>query len=115
MPSLVKLVPAAVIVLAALLLAPPGHASGAAAEVLAAAPVNLLDDAARSTTGKSVVDQVSTTYAEEPPYSVPAIFPGPLAPQPRRKPETSAMLLACLGLMLYLGRRRSKALGAVSP
>jgi len=65
--------------------------------------------------GKSFLDHVSTTYAEEPPYSVPAIFPGPLAPQPRRKPETSAMLLACLGLMLYLGRRRSKALGAVSP
>jgi hypothetical protein len=65
--------------------------------------------------GKSFLDHARTTYAEEPPYSVPANFPGPLAPQPRREPETSAMLLACLGLMLYRGFRRSKSLAAASP
>jgi hypothetical protein len=60
--------------------------------------------------GKSFLDHANANYAEEPSYSVPANFPGPLVPQARRKPEAGAMLLACLGLILYLGRRRAKAL-----
>jgi hypothetical protein len=63
--------------------------------------------------GKSFLDHVRTTYAESPSYSVPATFPGPLAPS-RRKPETPAMLLACLGLLAYLGSRRQKALAGSS-
>ena len=111
MLSLVKTV-SALIVVAALLLAPPAQAAGAAAEVLAAAPVNVLDDAARSTAGKSVVDQVSTTYAEEPSYSVPATFIGPPVAVPRREPDTPGMLAACFGLLVYLGFQRGKALRA---
>jgi hypothetical protein len=53
---------------------------------------------------------VNANYAEEPSEAVPANFPGPLVPQPRRKPAPGAMLLACLGLLLYLGHRRTKAL-----
>jgi hypothetical protein len=64
--------------------------------------------------GKSFLDHASTNYAEEPSDLVPANFPGPLVAQPRHKPEQSAMLLACLGLFVYLGRRRSKALAAAA-
>jgi hypothetical protein len=60
-------------------------------------------------TGKSFLD---FTYAEEPLYSVPATFPGPLVPLPRRKPDARWMLLACVGLLAYLGRGRAKALAA---
>jgi hypothetical protein len=31
---------------------------------------------------------------------------------PRREPDTTWMLLACFGLLLYRGCRRGKALGA---
>jgi len=93
----------AVTVLVALLAAPSGLAANPAPG--AAAPTGPL-------AGKSFRDHARTNDAEELPYSVPASFPGPLAPQPRRKPEPSAMLLACLGLIVYLGRRRSKALAA---
>jgi hypothetical protein len=62
--------------------------------------------------GKSFLDHVNANYAEEPPYSVPADLPRPPAPQPRRQPEPGAMLLACLGLILYVGRRRAKILEA---
>jgi hypothetical protein len=31
---------------------------------------------------------------------------------PRRKPDLPGMLAACFGLLLYLGYRRGKALGA---
>lgn len=57
--------------------------------------------------GVSFRDWINT---EELSYSVPANFPGPLVAQPRRKPEPRAMLLACLGLIVYLGLRRAKAL-----
>jgi hypothetical protein len=83
-----KFVPA-VVILTALLLAPPAHAGG-----------------------KSFLDYVATTYAEEPSYFVPATFPGPLVAAPRGEPDTAGMLLACLGLLVYLGRQRGKALGA---
>ena len=66
--------------------------------------------AASLSAGKSFRDHATTNDAEEPSYLVPASFPGPLAPQARRKPEPRAMLLACLGLIVYLGRRRNKAL-----
>jgi hypothetical protein len=89
----------AVTVLVALLV----PCSGQAASPAAPASVSL---------GKSFLDHANTNYAEEPSYSVPADFPGPLVPQSRRKPEPGAMLLACLGLILYLGRRRAKALEA---
>jgi len=98
MRTLVKLVPA-VIVLAALLIAPPGQAANAVADGPAAA-------------GKSFLDQARTTDAEEPSYSVPSTFPGPLVAAPRRKPDNLGMLAACFGLLGYLGYRRGKALGA---
>ena len=102
MRSLVKIVPA-VIVLAALLIAPPADAANAAASPVADGP---------AATGKSFLDHVRTTYAEEPSYSVPSTFPGPLVAAPRRKPDPPGMLAACFGLLLYLGYRRGKALGA---
>jgi hypothetical protein len=102
----------AVIVLAGLLVAPPGQAANPAVDALAAAPANVFLGEARRSTGKSFLDHVRTTYAEEPSYSVPATFPGPLVAAPRREPDTPWMLLACLGLLLYLGCRRGKALGA---
>jgi len=107
----VKHVPA-VIVLTALLVAPPGEAANPAVDALAAVPANVFLDEARHSTGKSFLDHASTTYAEEPPYSVPATFPGPLVAAPRREPDTLWMLLGCFGLLLYLGCRRSKVLGA---
>jgi hypothetical protein len=61
--------------------------------------------------GESFLDQLRTPYAEEPFHSLSA-FAGPLARQPR-EPEGFAMLVASLGLMLYLGRRRAKALAAL--
>jgi hypothetical protein len=81
-------------------------------DAFAAAPANVFLGEARRSTGKSFLDHVRTTYAEEPSYSVPATFPGPLVAAPRREPDTPWMLLACLGLLLYLGCRRGKALGA---
>jgi hypothetical protein len=102
----------AVIVLTALLVAPPGQAANSATDGLAAAPANVFLGETRRTTGKSFLDHVRTSYAEEPPYSVPATFPGPLVAAPRREPDTRWMLLACFGLLLYLGHRRGKALGA---
>jgi len=107
----VKFVPA-VIVLTALLVAPPGQAANSTADVPAAAPANASLGEARRSTGKSFLDHVRTTYAEEPSYSVPATFPGPLVAAPRREPDTPWMLLACFGLLVYLGRQRGKALGA---
>lgn len=100
----VNVVPA-VIVLGALLLP-------CAAE---AAPASFAPREALRGAGKSFLDYASVTHAEEPSYSVPANFPGPLAAQPRRKPEPGAMALACLGLILYLGHRRHKALAAAAP
>lgn len=98
--AIVKLlleVSVALLVAAALLLPLSGlAANSAAAESLSA--------------GKSFLEHASTNEVEEPPDSLPANFPGPLVPQPRRKPEPGAMLLACLGLFVYLGRRRAKAL-----
>jgi hypothetical protein len=107
----VKFVPA-VIVLTALLVALPGQAANSAADVPTAAPTNVFFGEAGRSTGKSFLDHVRTTYAEEPLYSVPATFPGPLIAAPRREPDTPWMLLACFGLLLYLGHRRGKALGA---
>ena len=98
--------------LAALLVAPPGQAANPAADALAAAPANVLLGEARRSTGKSFLDHVKRTYAEEPSYSVPATFPGPLVAAPRHEPDTTWMLLACFSLLLYLGCRRGKALGA---
>lgn len=95
----------AVMVLVALLAARSGLAANAEPRPPAAVPASLSAD-------KSFLDHASTHNAKEPSYSAPATFPGPLAPQPRRKPEPGAMLLCCLGLILYLGRRRSKALAA---
>jgi hypothetical protein len=91
----VKTILPAVIVLAALLFAQPVQAADVPA-VLA---------------GKSFLDHTRTSFAEES-YSVPATFPGPLVAAPRRKPDTAWMLAACFGLLLYLGCRRGKALGA---
>jgi hypothetical protein len=99
-------------VLTALLVAPAGQAANPAADTAAAAPANVLLGEARRSTGKSFLDHVRTTYAEEPPYSVPATFPGPLVAAPRREPDTLWTVLACCGLLLYLGHRRGKALGA---
>jgi hypothetical protein len=110
MPALVRIV-RSIIVLTALPVALSGQAADSAADVPAAAPANVLLGEARRSTGKSFLDHVRTNYAEEPPYSVPATFPGPLVAAPRREPGTLSMLLACLGLLLYLGRRRGKALG----
>jgi hypothetical protein len=113
MPSVVIDVRAArvVMILAALMVAPAGVAATPAQDAPAAAPAAVFLSAAVSG-GKSFLDHVRTTYAEEPSYSVPATFPGPLAPS--RKPETPAMLLACLGLLAYLGSRRQKALAGSS-
>jgi hypothetical protein len=61
--------------------------------------------------GKSFLDHATPSFAEES-YSVPATFTGPLVAAPRRKPDTAWMLAACFGLLLYLGCRRGKALGA---
>jgi PEP-CTERM motif len=94
----------------ALLVARPGQAANPSADPPSAPPATQ----ATVSAGKSFLDHASTHNAEEPSYSVPANFPGPLAPQPRRKAEPSAMLLACLGLFVYLGRRRSKALAAAA-
>ena len=99
-------------VLTALLVAPPGQAANPAVDALAAASANVFLGEARRSTGKSFLDHVRTNYAEEPSYSVPATFPGPLVAAPRRAPDTPSMLLACFGLLLYLGLRRGKALGA---
>jgi hypothetical protein len=99
----VKAILPAVVVLAALV-APPANA---APEVPAAAAVKLSAGG-----GKSFLDHARTTYAEEPSYSVPATFPGPLVAAPRREPDTPWMLAACFGLLLYLGFRRGQALGA---
>src|SRR5688500_6344687 len=109
MPSVVRDVRAArvVMILAALLVARAGEAATPTQDAPAAAPAVFLSAVVSG--GKSFLDQVRTTYAEEPSYSVPATFPGPLAPSPR-KPETPAMLLACLGLLALLGSRRQKAL-----
>ena len=94
-------------VLVALLASRIGLAANPAPGPPAAAPASL-------SAGQSFLDQASTNYADEPSYSVPASFPGPLQPQSRRKPETRAMLLACLGLIVYLARRRSKALAVAA-
>jgi hypothetical protein len=96
MAAIVKLV-RALIVLTALLVAPPGQAT---------------DAGEAHSAGKSFRDHVRTTYAEEPSYFVPSTFPGPLVATPRREPDTPWMLAACFGLLLYLGRRRGKALAA---
>jgi hypothetical protein len=103
--ALVKFV-STVIVLMALLVA-PGQAANPEADTFAAVPANV-----DQFKGKSFLDHVRTTNAEEPSYSVPATFPGPLVAAPRREPDTPWTLLACFGLLLYLGRRRGKALGA---
>lgn len=92
-----------VMVVVALLAARSGLAANPAPGSAAESPASLSH-------GMSFRDHASTNDAEELFYSVPASFHGPLTPQPRRKPEPSAMLLACLGLIVYLGRRRSKAL-----
>jgi len=97
----------AVMVVVALLAARSGLAANPPPDAPAAAPASL-------SAGKSFRDHATTNDAEEPSYLVPASFPGPLAPQARRKPEPSSMLLACLGLIVYLGRRRNKALAAAA-
>jgi hypothetical protein len=94
-------------VLVALLAARSGLAANPAPGPPGAAPASL-------SAGQSFLDHASTNYAEAPSYAVPASFSGPLQPQPRRKPEPSAMLLACLGLIVYLARRRRKALAAAA-
>lgn len=109
----------AVIVLAALLIAQPAKganeaanaAAHAAADVPAVLMVKLPAGDARRGSGKSFLDHARPSFAEES-YSVPATFPGPLVAAPRRKPDTAWMLAACFGLLLYLGCRRGKALGA---
>jgi hypothetical protein len=89
----------AAIVFAALLTVAP---SASAARIFAGeAPANA---------GKSFLEHLTSPYAEEPFHSLPS-FAGPLAKQPR-EPEGYALLLASLGLMVYLGRRREKALAA---
>lgn len=95
-----------------LLAAPAGRAANPAWDAPSAAPVNAFLGEAQRSTGKSFLDHVRTTYAEEPSYSVPATFPGPLVAAPRREPDTRWMLLACFGLLVYLGRRRGQALAA---
>jgi hypothetical protein len=103
----------AAIVLAALSAASAGQAADAMWDAPTVASASLFLGEARST-GTSFLDHVRTTNAEEPTYSVPATFPGPLVPLPRRKPDARWMLLACVGLLVYLGRRRGKALAAAS-
>jgi hypothetical protein len=105
----VNVAPAAVL-LAALVTANPGHS---------ATPLGW--DAPRAGAGKTFLDHVSTTYAEEPLYSPPvnfqagssaeSAFAEPLAitsPSAARatNDETYAMLLASLMGMAYLGLRR---------
>jgi hypothetical protein len=107
MPALVKTILTAVVVLAALA-AQTGQAANAAADAPIVLKVSLFGADARS---KSFLDHARTTYAEEPSYSVPATFPGPLVAAPRREPDTLWMLAACFGLLLYLGYRRGNALG----
>jgi hypothetical protein len=97
----------AAVVLAALSAATAGQAADAVA------PASLFLVEARST-GTSFLHHVRTTNAEEPSYFVPATFPGPLVPMPRRKPDARWMLLASLGLLAYLGRRRGKALAVAT-
>jgi hypothetical protein len=101
----------AAIVLAALVLALPAQAASPVWDALAAAPPRLVLGEARRAAGRSFLEQANPSYAEEPFHFVPASFPGPL-PAPRRPPETAAMLLASLGLIVYLGSRRHKALAA---
>jgi len=91
-------VPAAIVFAALLTAAPP------------ASPARIFAGEAPANAGKSFVDHLSTPYAEEPLHSLSASA-GPPATQ-RREPEGYAMLLASLGLMVYLGRRRKKALAA---
>lgn len=95
--------------LAAVSAAPPGQAADVVWDAPTAAPASMFLGEARST-GTSFLDHVRPT--KEPTYSVPATFPGPLAPLPRRKPDARWMLLACFGLLVYLGRGRAKALAA---
>ena len=102
-------VPAAVF-LAALVTADPGHS---------ATPLGW--DAPRAAAGKSFLEHVTTTYADEPIYSLPvtfqagssaeSAFAGPLAITGRSaaratEDETYTMLLASLMGMAYLGLRR---------
>jgi hypothetical protein len=96
-------------VLVALVLALPAQAASPAWDAPAAAPPSLVLGQARRAAGRSFLEHAS--YAEEPFHFVPASFPGPL-PAPRRPPETAAMLLASLGLIVYLGSRRQRALAA---
>jgi len=104
----------AVLFLAALLIAQPVEAANAIADAAADVPavlmVKLPAGDARRGTGKSFLDHARPSFAEES-YSVPATFPGPLVAAPRRKPDTAWMLAACFGLLVYLGLRRSSALG----
>jgi hypothetical protein len=103
----------AVFFLAALLMAQPAAANAAAdaaADVPVVLKVKLPAGDARRGTGKSFLDHTRPSFAEES-YSVPATFPGPLVAAPRRKPDTAWMLAACFGLLIYLGLRRSNALG----
>jgi hypothetical protein len=108
----VNVAPAAVL-LAALVTADPGHS---------ATPLGW--DVPLAGAGKSFLDHVTTTYADEPLYSPPvtfqagssaeSAFAGPLAitgPSAARanKDETYAMLLASLMGMAYLGRRRHRS------
>jgi len=103
----------AFIVLAALLAPCAGHAADAVWDAPTVAPASMFLGEARST-GTSFLDHVRTPNAEEPTYSVPATFPGPLVPMPRHKPDARWMLLACFGLLVYLGRGRAKALAAAT-
>ena len=103
----------AAIVLAALSAASAGHAADPVWDAPTLAATSLYLGEARST-GTSFLERVRTTNAEEPTYSLPATFPGPLVPMPRRKPDARWMLLACLGLLVYLGRQRGKALAAAT-
>ena len=103
----------ALVVLAALLAPCAGQAANAMWDAPSVAPASLFLGETRST-GTSFLEHVRTTNAEEPTYSVPATFPGPLVPMPRRKPDARWMLLACFGLLVYLGRQRGKALAAAT-
>lgn len=100
-------------VLAALSVAPAGQAADPVWDAATIASMSLYLGEARSI-GTLFLDHVRKTNAEEPVYSVPATFPGPLVPMPRRKPDARWMLAACLGLLVYLGRQRGKALAASS-
>jgi hypothetical protein len=110
----------AVIMLAALLMsALPGQAATPGDAPRAAPPTGF--GAARGNAGKSFVDPVAATFVEEPFDFPPATFQaaaagrtafaGPL-PSARREPEPYALVLASLGLLAYIGRRRKKALAA---